>query len=111
MNTRANIPISEQWHRAALDHVDAEAAAQMLEETKSAVLSERVADLIKDDPKLSVTKAETLVKASPEWRRWIEGMVRARKAANRARVERDYLKMRFSEWVAEDANHRAGARL
>ncbi len=111
MNRGDNRPLAERWHDAAMTCVDAEAAAQLLEETKSAKLAELVAGLLRDDPKMSVAKAETTVKSSPEWRRWIEGMVTARKAANRARVQRDYLRMRFSVWIAEDANHRAGARM
>ncbi|MBF9233958.1 hypothetical protein [Microvirga alba] len=108
---RDNRPLAEQWHDAAMAHVDAEAAASMLEETKSAVLAEMVSDELRSDPKMSVAKAETTVKASRRWREHVEGIVRARKAANRARVSRDYLKMRFSQWISEDANHRAGARV
>ena len=106
-----NRPISEQWHEAGLRWADAEAAAQLLEETKTAALAELIAEELRAAPGLSHARAETNVKSSPEWRRWIEGMVRARKAANRARIDRDFLKMRFSEWVAQDANHRAGARM
>jgi hypothetical protein len=36
-----------------------------------------VSDQIKEDPKISIAKAETVVKSSNEWRQWIEGMVRA----------------------------------
>lgn len=107
----SNQRIEQQWYEAAMAHADAEAAAQLLEETKSSVLAEHVANLIRDEPKMSIAKAETTVKASPEWRQFVEGMVRARKAANKARVTRDYLKMQFSVWIAEDANHRAGARM
>jgi hypothetical protein len=102
-----NIPISEQWERKALEAVDAEAAAQMLEETKSAVLSQMM--LKQGD--MPVSRAEMIVKASEEWSRFVEGMVKARQHANKVRVERDYLRMRFSEWVAQDANHRAAARI
>lgn len=106
MNARANVSWSEQWHKAAAAHVDAEAAAQMLEETKSAVLAQMMSRL----GDMPVSKAEMQVKGSEDWRRFIEGMVRARQHANKLRVERDYLKMKFSEWISEDANHRAGAR-
>lgn len=107
---RPNLSIPEQWHEAAMACVDAEAAAQLLEETKSAKLSEMIGELQRDTPGLAFNKAEMTAKASPEWRAWVEGMVRARKAANRARVNRDFLRMQFSVWIAEDANHRAGSR-
>jgi hypothetical protein len=106
-----NKPVSEQWHDAGLAWVDAENAAQLLEETKSAVLSQYIAEEIAADPKMSIAKAETMVRSSPKWREFVERMVKARTAANRARINRDYLRMKFSEWVAEDANHRAGTRL
>lgn len=92
-------------------HADAEAAAQMLEETKTSVLAEHIAALIRDEPKLSIAKAETIVKASTEWREWIGNMVTARRVANRARVQRDYLRMRFSEFISAEADHRAGSRM
>lgn len=111
MQRGSNLPPSEEWHKAALAWVDAEDAAQMLEETKSAVLSEMINRVLSADTKMSVAKAESQVKGSPEWRRYLEKIVRARTAANRARMERDYMKMRFMEWNNTEANHRAGARV
>lgn len=60
----ANAPLSEQFRLAAKDWVDKDSAASMLEETKSAVLSQRMAAL----GDMAVSKAELQVKASPEWR-------------------------------------------
>jgi hypothetical protein len=107
MNAPANIPLSQQWQTKALEHADAEAAAQLLEETKSAVLSQ----MMMREGDIPVSKAEMRVKASDEWQRWVANMVRARQRANRLRVERDYLKMLFQEWISADANHRAAARM
>jgi predicted secreted protein len=107
MNAPSNIPLSEQWSLAAHAHVEAEAAAQILEETKSAVLAQMMSRL----GDMPVSKAEMQAKSSDEWRRHVEAIVRARQNANKLRVERDYLRMRFQEWIAADANHRTAARL
>jgi hypothetical protein len=109
MNAPVNLPISEQWARAAHAHVDAERDAEILAETKSAMFAEMVGKLLVDG--MPVNRAETQVKASPEWKRHIEAIVEARYRANKLRVERDYLRMKFSEWVAHDANNRTAARL
>ena len=68
-------------------------------------------NLLQADPKKSVARAEMEVKAGAYWKRTVNDIVMSRKEANRARVERDYLRMRFSVWIAEDANHRQGSRL
>ena len=107
----SNLPIEEQYHAAGLAHADAEHAAEMLEQTKTRVLSQYKMKLIEVDPKLSDARAETLVKAGPEWGEFIKTMVDARRKANIMRVNRETLRMKFSRWVAEDANHRAGMRM
>jgi putative sterol carrier protein len=99
--------ISEQFRLAAKDWVDKDSAANMLEETKSAVLSQRMAAL----GDMPVSKAEMAVKASQEWRDFIEGMVNARTAANLARMKLEYIRMRFSEWQSKEATSRAEKRL
>jgi putative sterol carrier protein len=99
--------ISEQFRLAAKDWVDKDSAANMLEETKSAVLSQRMAAL----GDMPVSKAEMAVKASQEWRDFIEGMVNARTAANLAKMKLEYIRMRFSEWQSKEATSRAEKRL
>lgn len=99
--------ISEQFRLAAKDWVDKDSAANMLEETKSAVLSQRMAAL----GDMPVSKAEMAVKASDEWRAFIEGMVNARTAANLAKMKLEYIRMRFSEWQSKEATSRAEKRL
>jgi hypothetical protein len=83
------------------------AAADMLEEGKSAFLSQKMIRL-GDVP---VSRAELTVKASPEWADYIKKMVRAREQANLARIEAEFLKMRFTEWQAQDANQRQELRM
>jgi hypothetical protein len=111
MELNSNLPIEEQYHEAGLAHADAEHAAQMLEETKTRVLSQYKMTLIAVDTKLSDARAETLVKAGPEWGAFIKAMVDARRHANIMRVKKDTLRMKFSRWIAEDANHRQGMRM
>lgn len=107
MNASPNLPWSEQFRIVAKQWVDANAAASILEDTKSAVLSEKMQAL----GDMAVNKAEALVKASPEWRAHIEGMVNARRASNRLKVQMEYLRMKFSEWQSHEATKRTEARL
>lgn len=102
---------AEAWRDVAMAWADAEDAAQMLDETKSAILAQMVAMEIKADPKMSNAKAEMIVKSSDKWRRHVESIVRARTTANRARIERDYMKLVFMQWNNNEANHRAGSRM
>lgn len=102
-----NLPWSEQFRIVAKQWVDADAAASLLEDTKSAVLAERM-QAHADQP---VNRAEQIVKSSPEWRDHVEKMVNARKAANRLKVQMEYLRMKFSEWQSHEATKRTEARL
>jgi hypothetical protein len=102
-----NLPLSDQWAEAAYAHVEAEAAAQLLEDTKSSVFSQIV--LRQGD--MPVNRAELLARASVEWRDHVQVIVETRQHANELRVKRDYLKMKFQEWIAADANNRTQARL
>lgn len=104
---RQNIPPSEQWYNAARTWADLNAAADMLEEGKSAFLSQKMAKL----GDMPVSKAELTVKASAEWSDYIKKMVRAREQANLAKIEAEFLKMRFTEWQANDANQRQEMRM
>lgn len=103
----SNLPWSEQYRIVSKNWVDADAAATILEDTKSAVLAERMLAL----GNMAVNKAEVLVKASPEWRRHVEAIVNARRAANRLKVQLEYLRMKFQEWSSENATKRAEMRL
>lgn len=95
-------PISEEYRIAAKDWVEKDKAANLLEETKTAVLAQMM--LAQGD--MPVSRAEMHVKASSQWSEFIASMVEARSAANLARVKLKYIEMRFSEWTANDANAR-----
>lgn len=102
-----NQPISEQFRIVAKQWVDADNAARLLEETKTAVLSQKM-KAIGDVP---AAHAERDVKASPEWQDHIRKMVEARSAANRLKVQLEYIRMKFSEQQSFEATARAERRL
>lgn len=104
---RNDIPVSAQCRLAAQEWVQMDAAARMLDEGKTTFLAQR--KTLHGD--IADAKAEKLVKSSPEWADYIKNMVRAKTAANKARVEVDYMKMKFQEWQSADANARAERRL
>jgi hypothetical protein len=107
MNDLANTPWSEQFRVVAKQWVELDEAASLLEETKSAVLAQKM-NALGDVP---VSHAERTVKSSPEWQDYIEKMVRSRTAANLKKVQMEYLRMRFMEWNSENANRRAEMKL
>ena len=103
----SNQPLSEQYRLAAADWVDADAAASLLEELKSATLSQRMVAL----GDMPVSRAEMQVKASDGWTEYVEKMVSARKAANRMKVKLEELRMRHTEQQSAEASRRAEMRL
>lgn len=102
-----NLPISEQYRVVAKKWVDADAAAAMLEETKSAFLSRLMAD--KGD--MPVSKAEMQVKASDAWKDYVTEMVEARKRASLLKVQLEYIRMKYHEWQSFEATKRAEMKL
>jgi hypothetical protein len=102
-----NHPWSEQFRVVAKQWVDAEAAASLLEDTKSAVLAEKM-QALGDMP---VSKAEMIVKASAEWRGELQAISLSRQVANRLKVQMEYIRMKFMEWQSENATKRAEMRL
>jgi hypothetical protein len=100
-------PLSEQYRLVAKAWVQAEHAASLLEDTKSAVLAQMM--VAKGD--LPVSKAEMLTKASQEWREHLEVIANARREANLRKVQMAYVEMKFKEWMASDANQRSERRL
>lgn len=105
--TGENRPLSEIWKEAADDWVDKDAAARLREETKSLRFSQRC----QAQGDIPVNRAEQNVKASPDWYEEVLLDVSARTAANKARVLMESIKMRHSEHMNDEANHRAEARL
>jgi hypothetical protein len=102
-----NLPISEQYRITAKKWIDADAAASLLEETKSAFLAKRMTAL----GDMPVSRAEMTIKASPEWSDYISKMVRAREQASLLKVQLEYIRMKFGEWNSETATKRAEMRL
>ncbi len=99
--------LSERFRIAAKEWVELDHAARLLEESKSAVLSQRMAAL----GDMPVSKAELQVKASDEWHEYIKAMVDAKTSANLKKVEIEWLRMRFSEQQSKEATERAERRL
>lgn len=103
----SNQPYSEQYRITAKQWVDADAAANLLEETKSAVL----ARLMAQQGDMPVSRAEMNVKSGKDWKDFIESMVEARKNATFLKVKIEYLRMKFQEWNSETATKRAEMKL
>ena len=102
-----DVPISERFRLAALEWAELDNAARMLEEGKPTYLAQQKTKL-GDMPD---SHAERTVKSSKEWSDYIKSMVRSKTAANKARIEMDYLKMRMQEWIAAEANSRVERKL
>ena len=102
-----NIPLSEQWYEKAETFVALDAAATILEEGKSAFLSQKMAAL----GDMPVSKAELTVKASKEWADYIKKMVKAREEANYAKIAAEFTKMVFQEFVSKEANARTEMKM
>lgn len=100
-------PISEQFRIVAKAWADLDAAANLLEETKSAVLAQKMLAL----GDMPVSKAEMQVKGSQDWFDHVSSICEARKQANLKRVQLDYLRMKAAEWQALNANARHELRL
>lgn len=107
MTVQSNLPWAEQYRIVAKEWVDLDSAASILEETKTSVLAQRM-NALGDMP---VSHAEREVKASSEWHDFIEKMVNARSAANRKKVQLEYIRMKFMEWNSENATKRAEMKL
>jgi len=103
----SEIPISEQYRVVAKSWVDADAAANLLEETKSAVLARMM--LAHGD--MPVSRAEMASKGSNDWREFVTKMVEAREKASLLKVKLEYIRMRFHEWQSLEASKRAEMRL
>lgn len=104
---RNDVPISEQYRLAALEWVSMDAAARMLEEGKTTYLAQQKAA----HGDIPDSKAEKLVKSSPQWSDYIKKMVNAKTAANRQKIEVEFLRMRFMERSSEEATNRAERRM
>ena len=88
MAQESNQPLSEQYARAGLDWCDKEAAASLYEDRRSATLAEMVTKILESEEgtKIALNRAETMVKSSPEWRKYVDDTIEARRVANRAKI-------------------------
>lgn len=107
MTSEDNLPWSERYRLAGQRWVAADGHARMLEETKTAVLSQ----MMKALGDMPAAHADRDVRSSAEWREHIETMVTARTRANEFKVELEYCRLRFMEMQSENANRRVEARL
>lgn len=95
-------PISENFRIAAKDWVEKDAAARLLEESKTATLAQRISQ----QGDIPHNKAERIVKGSEEWADYLGKMVNAKTAANLARVKMQFIHMKFSEQQSKEATRR-----
>jgi hypothetical protein len=103
-----NHPIwSEEYRLQGREWAELEAAASLLEDSKSAVMAQK--QTVYGD--IPVNRAEQMVKASPEWASHIEKIILARKEANIAKIELEYIRMKAHEEQSMEANKRAEMRL
>lgn len=105
--SESNQPLSEQYRLVAKAWVEADGAARMLEEAKTAVL----AQWVKGHGDMAVNAAEREVKSSPQWEEYIGKMVEARTKANLKKVQLEFIRMRSSEHQSMEASKRAEMRL
>jgi hypothetical protein len=101
------LPVSEQYRIVAKKWVDADAAASLLEESKSSFL----AKMMTEHGDMPVSRAEMNVKSSVEWQEYIKSMVEARQKAALLKVQLEYIRMRFSEEQSYEATKRAEMKL
>jgi hypothetical protein len=101
------IPKSEEFRIIGKKWADAEAAANLLEETKSAFLAKKMAAL----GDMPVSRAEMSVKASDDWYEFVTSMVAAREKATLLKLQLEYIRMQFHEWQSIEATRRAEMKL
>lgn len=93
--------------RAGEAWADADAAASLLEETRKSLL----AQLMTEADSASNAGKEMLALAHPDYKKHVDGMVSARKAANKARVRYDSAKVLAELRRSQEATRRAEASI
>ena len=89
--------------KAGEDWADKDAAANLLEETKSSIL----AKLKNESGAKSDAAAETLAKCHPDYQAHLDRMCEARRVANRAKVKYDSAKILAEMRRSEESTRRA----
>lgn len=95
--------IYESLVKAGEDWADAQAAADLLEETRKSVL----ARLMNLSAVASIAGKEMMALADPEYTGFLEGMVQARKVANKARVRYDSARILSELRRSQESTRRA----
>lgn len=91
--------LSEDW-------IDKAAAARLLEEDKTAVLSRFISEEVCVNNNLSHAAAERIVKSSPQWGDYIQAMCEARKQSDLARAKLECLRLEFQVRMSNEATAR-----
>lgn len=86
-------PLTEQFRIVALKYVDADAAARMLEETKTTTLERMKSDLIAERGEMPDNKAERLVKSGDDWTEYLARMVNARTESDKLKLHLEFIRM------------------
>lgn len=86
--------ITEEFRLVALEYVDADASANLLEELKTATLAQMKSSLIVDRGEMPDSRADRLVRSGPDWKEYIEKMVEARAKANKLKLQMEWIRMR-----------------
>ncbi len=100
-------PLIEQFRLASEEWIDRDAAARLLEQTKTSVFAQKCAAL----GDIPVNRAEQMVKASKEWHDHVLKIVDAETEANKSKLRMDYVKMKYFEQQRMDANTRAEMKM
>lgn len=103
----SNISWADRYREAGIIWADRESAAQILEDCKSATMAQWQTEL----GDMPINRAEQTVKASARWKDYVVDTIEARRRANVAKVELEYIRMKAMEFQAKDANKRAEMRL
>ena len=104
-------PLSEQYRYVAKLWAEADAAASLFEELKTADLEQRKTKLIEAHGDMADNRAERVVKTSPEWEQRIRQMCEARAQANLLKAKLEYIKIKHSEWLMHNAAARQERQL
>jgi hypothetical protein len=103
----ADRSIAEQFRIVARKWVDADAAANLLEETKTSCIAQRMLAL----GEMPVSRAEMIVKGSEDWHQHLEKMVAARATANMLKVQMEYIRMQERQQDREDWAQRSERKM
>lgn len=109
MNLRPNVPWYEAYGKLAPEWIDADSAADLMEQTRSAWMAQEVQKLVEAGE--SAAAAERQVRASPEYSAYIKTMVEARKRANLLKARLEYIRMRNMAEQSDNATQRVQMRM